>query len=123
MLFTMLNCKVLHQNLKIISTIYLLLHPSTKIQVKIIMKNIKRKIENIPSDYVKEIFQESNIFSSQRQPKNLRRVIYEENSSISRNPSLPTPLHIFVSFILTYIYRRGLSVYYVTTKDLYLLFV
>ena len=121
MLFTMLNCKALHQNLKIISTIYLLLHLSTKIQVKIIMKNIKRKIQNIPSDYIKEIFQESNIFSSQRQPKYLPRLL--SNSSISRNPSLPTPLHIFVSFIVTYIYRRGLSVYYVTTKDLYLLFV
>ena len=33
---------------------------------KIIMKNIKRKIENTPSDYIKGIFQESNIFLSQR---------------------------------------------------------
>ena len=31
-LFTMLNFKVLHQNLKTISTMYLLLHPSTKMQ-------------------------------------------------------------------------------------------
>ena len=38
---------------------------------KIIMKNIERKIENTPCDYVKEIFQESNMFLSQRQPKNL----------------------------------------------------
>ena len=29
---------------------------------KIIMKNIKRKIENTASDYVNGIFQESNIF-------------------------------------------------------------
>ena len=36
MLFTMLNCKILHQNLNIILTIYLLLHPSTKIQIIIL---------------------------------------------------------------------------------------
>ena len=53
---------------------------------KIIMKNIKREIENTPSDYLKEIFQESNIFLSQRQTKNLLRLL--SNSSISRNPSL-----------------------------------
>ena len=35
------------------------------------MKNILKKIENTSSDCRKEIFQESNIFSSQRQPKNL----------------------------------------------------
>ena len=29
---------------------------------KVIMKNIKRKMENTPSDYIKETFQESNIF-------------------------------------------------------------
>ena len=51
------------------------------------MKNIKSKIENTPSDYLKRIFQESNIFLSQRQPKNLLRLL--PNSSISRNPSLP----------------------------------
>ena len=51
------------------------------------MKNIKRKIENTPSNYIKGIFQESNIFLSQRQPKNLLRLL--SNSSISRNPSLP----------------------------------
>ena len=33
MLFTVLNSKVLHRKLKIMSTIYLLLHPSTKIQI------------------------------------------------------------------------------------------
>ena len=33
---------------------------------KIIIKNIKRKIENTPSDYIKGIFQESNIFLPQR---------------------------------------------------------
>ena len=53
---------------------------------KIIMKNIKREIENTPSDYLKEIFQESNIFLSQCQTKNLLRLL--SNSSISRNPSL-----------------------------------
>ena len=53
---------------------------------KIIMKNIKREIENTPSDYLKGIFQESNIFLSQRQTKNLLRLL--SNSSISRNPSL-----------------------------------
>ena len=37
------------------------------------MKNIKRKIENTPSDYLKEFFRESNIFLSQRQPKYLLR--------------------------------------------------
>ena len=51
------------------------------------MKNIKRKIENTPSDYMKGIFQESNIFVSQRRPKNLLRLL--SNASISRNPSLP----------------------------------
>ena len=51
------------------------------------MKNIKRKKENTPSDYTKEIFQESNIFLSQRQPKNLLRLL--SNTSISRNQSLP----------------------------------
>ena len=51
------------------------------------MKNIKRKIENTPSDYMKGIFQESNLFLSQRRPKNLLRLL--SNSSISRNPSLP----------------------------------
>ena len=51
------------------------------------MKNIKRKIENTPSNYIKRIFQESYIFLSQRQPKNLLRLL--SNSSISRNPSLP----------------------------------
>ena len=82
----MLNFKVLHQNLKIISTIYLLLqytfsfHEDT--DDKIIIKNIKRKIENTPSDYIKEIFQESNIFLSQSQLKNLLRLL--SNSSISR---------------------------------------
>ena len=53
----------------------------------IIMKNIKRKIENTPSDHLKEIYQESNIFLSQRQPKNLLNLL--TNSAISRNPSLP----------------------------------
>ena len=53
----------------------------------IIMKNIKRKIENNLSDYIKEIFQESNIFLSQRQPKNLLRLL--SSSSISNTPSLP----------------------------------
>ena len=51
------------------------------------MKNIKRKIENTPSNYIKRIFQESNIFLSQRQPKNLLRLL--SNSSIPRIPSLP----------------------------------
>ena len=51
------------------------------------MKKIKRKIENTPSDYIKGVFQERNIFLSQRQPKNLVRLF--SNSSISRNPSLP----------------------------------
>ena len=36
MLFTMLYCKILHQNLIIISAIYLLLHLSTKIQIIIL---------------------------------------------------------------------------------------
>ena len=45
------------------------------------------KIENTPSDHLKEIFQESNIFLSQCQPKNLLRLL--SNSSISQNPSLP----------------------------------
>ena len=54
---------------------------------KIIMKNIKTKIKNTPSDYIKGIFQESNIFLSQRQPNNLLRLL--SNSSISRNPSVP----------------------------------
>ena len=48
------------------------------------MKKIKRKIKNAQSDYIKGVFQESNIFLSQRQPKNLVRLF-----SISRNPSLP----------------------------------
>ena len=51
------------------------------------MNNIKSKIENTPSDYTKWIFQESNIFLSQRPPKNLQSLL--SNSSISRNPSLP----------------------------------
>ena len=51
------------------------------------MKNIKWKIENTPSDYIKGIFQESNIFLSQHQPKNLLTLL--PNSSISRIPSLP----------------------------------
>ena len=51
------------------------------------MKNIKRKIENTPSDYMKGIFQESNIFLSHCQPKNLLRLL--SNSSISTNRSLP----------------------------------
>ena len=51
------------------------------------MKNIKRKIENTPSNNIKGIFQESNIFLSQRQPKNLLRLL--SNSCISRNPILP----------------------------------
>ena len=50
------------------------------------MKNIKRKTENTPSDYIKGIFQESNIFLSQCQPKELLRLL--SNFSISRNPSL-----------------------------------
>ena len=41
---------------------------------KIIVKNIKRKIENISSDYLKGIFKESNIFLLKRQPKNLLRL-------------------------------------------------
>ena len=36
---------------------------------KIIMKNIKRKIENTPSGYIKGIFQESNIFLSDKRCK------------------------------------------------------
>ena len=51
------------------------------------MKNIERKIENTPSSYIKGIFQESDIFLSQCQPKNLLKLL--SNSSISRNPSLP----------------------------------
>ena len=54
---------------------------------KIIMKNFKRKIENTPCEYIKWIFQESNILLSQRQPKNLQRLL--SDTSISRNPSLP----------------------------------
>ena len=54
---------------------------------KVIMKNIKRKMENTPSDYIKETFQESNVFLSQRQPKNLLRLL--STSSISKNPNLP----------------------------------
>ena len=42
---------------------------------KIIMKNIKRKIENTPSEYIKGIFHESNILLSQRQPKNLLKLL------------------------------------------------
>ena len=42
---------------------------------KIRMNNIKRKIENIPSDYLKEIFQESTIFLSQLQHKHLLRLL------------------------------------------------
>ena len=51
------------------------------------MKNNEIKIKNTTSDYSKEIFQESNKFLSQRQPKNLVRL--PSISSISRNPSLP----------------------------------
>ena len=51
------------------------------------MKNIEWKIENTPSSYIKGIFQESDIFLSQCQPKNLLKLL--SNSSISRNPSLP----------------------------------
>ena len=54
---------------------------------EIIMKNIERKIENTPPDCLKGIFPESNTFLSQRQAKNLLRLLF--NSSISRNPSLP----------------------------------
>ena len=36
------------------------------------------------SDYIRKMFQESNIFLSQRQPKNLLRLL--SNSSISRKP-------------------------------------
>ena len=54
---------------------------------KVIMKNMKRKMENTPSDYIKETFQESNIFLSQHQPKNLLRLL--STSSISKNPNLP----------------------------------
>ena len=54
---------------------------------KITIKNIKRKIGNTPNDYIKGIFQESNIFLSQRQPKNLLRLLF--NSPISSSPSLP----------------------------------
>ena len=50
---------------------------------KIIMKNITRKIENIPSDYTKGICQESNMFLSQCQPKNLLRLA---------KSSLPKPI-------------------------------
>ena len=50
------------------------------------MINIEKEKENTLSDYTKNIFQESNIFSSQYQPKNLLRLL--SNSSISRNPSL-----------------------------------
>ena len=50
------------------------------------MKNIKREKENTPSDYSKDIFQESNIFLSQHQPKNLLRLL--SKSSISKNLSL-----------------------------------
>ena len=71
----MLNLKVLHRNLKIISTSF---HKDTDNNI---MKNIKRKTESTPSDYIKGIFQESNIFLSQSQPKNLVRLL--SNSSIS----------------------------------------
>ena len=50
------------------------------------MKNIKREKENTPSDYSKDIFQESNIFLSQYQPKHLLRLL--SKSSISKNLSL-----------------------------------
>ena len=63
MLFVMLNSKVQQQNLKIISKTFLAVftpfHEDTDNQI--IMKNIKRKIENTPPDYIKGIFQESNI--------------------------------------------------------------
>ena len=78
----MLNLKVLHRNLKIISTSF---HKDTDNNI---MKNIKRKTESTPSDYIKGIFQESNIFLSQSQPKNLVRLL--SNSSISWNMSLTT---------------------------------
>ena len=50
------------------------------------MKNIKREKENTSSDFTKDIFQESNIFLSHYQPKNLLRLL--SKSSISRNLSL-----------------------------------
>ena len=51
------------------------------------MRNIKRKIENSPSDYLKEISQESNIFLSQHQSKNVLRLL--SKFSFFRIPSLP----------------------------------
>ena len=89
MLFVMLNSKVQHRNLKIISTTFLAVftpfHEDTDNQI--IMKNIKRKIENTASDHIKGSFQESNIFLSQLQPKNLLRSL--SNSFISRKLIIP----------------------------------
>ena len=85
MLFTMLNFKFYTEPKNNFNNIPFVTSFHEDKDNKIIMKNIKRKIENTPSDYIKEIFQESNIFLS-RQPKNLLRLL--SNSSISRNPSL-----------------------------------
>ena len=87
MLFTMLNFKVLHQNINNFNNIPFVTSFDEHTDSKIIMENIERKIENTPSSYIKGIFQGSDIFLSQCQPKKLLKLL--SNSSISRNPSLP----------------------------------
>ena len=40
------------------------------------MINIKRKIENTSSDYMKKIFKESNMFLSQHQPEKFTKITF-----------------------------------------------
>ena len=60
MLFTMLNFKFYTEPKNNFNNIPFVTSFHEDKDNKIIMKNIKRKIENTPSDYIKEIFQESN---------------------------------------------------------------
>ena len=82
MLFTVLNFKVLHQNLKIISATSF-----TEIQIiRLYWKMLKEKLK-VSLLIMWQGFFKKVTSLSQRQPKHLLRLLC--NFSISRNPNLP----------------------------------
>ena len=83
-LFMMLNYKDLPQNrIKLLKISLLLQHLTIDVDNHLIMKNIKHKVKNIQNNALKSLYESSNIFLAQRQPKNL--LPHLSRASISGN--------------------------------------
>ena len=72
-------------NLPYVSTFY------PNIDNKSLVYNIRRKLNSVQSDYLKNIFKENEIILSQRQPKNLKRIltsaIFKNNLTFNFRPN------------------------------------